>query len=162
MKERDDILDRCADIVQSSSFSFAQKAKWEYDIFQPWTGPLCSVILSLLPNMGGLALYAPGRGQIDDDREALSPLFGCTLREDKNIDSLQSYYFYEQKLGITGRPDLNSLQDVAGLAKLRTLSLTSRAHIALSGLKHLPGITGLDITVIHTSLLDTDVARSQR
>jgi hypothetical protein len=122
MKERDDILDRCADIVQSSSFSSAQKAKWEYDISQPWTGPLYGIILSLLPNLGSSAHHALGRGQVDDDREALSPLFGCTLREDKNVDSLQSYHSYEQQLRITGRPDLNSLQDVAGLTKLRTLS----------------------------------------
>jgi hypothetical protein len=149
MEERDDILDKCAEIVQSSSFSSTQKSKWEYDISQPWTGPLCGVILSLLPNLESLTLHVPGRGQVDDDREALSPLFGCTLKEDKNVGSRQSYHSYEQQVGISGRPNLNGLKDVAGLAKLQTLSLTPQAHITLSGLKHLPGIASLDITVVH-------------
>jgi hypothetical protein len=51
MQERDEILDRCSNIIQASSFSATQKAKWEFDICHLWTLPICGVILSLVPNL---------------------------------------------------------------------------------------------------------------
>jgi hypothetical protein len=93
--------------------------------------PICGVILSLVPNLENRTLLAPGRGQKQDDRKALAPFFGCTLREDKNVDPPQDRYSYEHQIGITRRPELSGLGDVAGLVNLRALSFESQALLPL-------------------------------
>jgi hypothetical protein len=136
MQDRDELLDKCSDVIQSSSFCSMQKEKWKFDLFKPWTSPLCGIILSLILNLQSLTLLTFEPEQKQDDRQALSPFFGCTLREDKDLELPPRYPSYEQQLGFTGRPDPSGLEDVAGLAKLRTLSLSSQGHITLSSLKN--------------------------
>ncbi|KAF1945461.1 hypothetical protein EJ02DRAFT_44729 [Clathrospora elynae] len=80
-------------------------------------------------------------------QEPLAPLFGCTLREDKNWGLVESYRSYEQQIGLSGRPDLLGLGYIATFAKLRSLRLVSQPYVTVCGLRYLPRITNLDVTV---------------